>query len=169
MGVIEFQQRGLPHAHIILRVCDDQAPTDAASIDAHVSAKRPGEDEPLLRALVDRFMTHSNCAARKCFRGNGRKCRRRFPKDTCAVTHEDERGYPVYARGPDDTWIVPYNRILLLLFECHINVEVSFTVKTHHVTPAVHFTLALSSSSHSHQCTGLCKRLRYHLPLQVRI
>jgi hypothetical protein len=42
----------------------------------------------------------------------------------------DERGYPVYERCEGDTWIVPYNAILLTLFECHINVEARISLSS---------------------------------------
>jgi hypothetical protein len=67
MGVVEFQQRGMPHAHIILRVNEEDAPTTAEKINAHVSGKRPGLDQPELRELVDKFMTHSDCNSRVSF------------------------------------------------------------------------------------------------------
>jgi hypothetical protein len=47
--VIEFQKRGLPHAHIVLIVDDDDKPRNPDDYDRFVSAEIPSEDNPVLR------------------------------------------------------------------------------------------------------------------------
>jgi hypothetical protein len=54
----------------------------------------------------------------------------------------DENGYPNYARPDngrtviksgielDNRWVVPYNPYLLLTFDCHINVERVFDIRS---------------------------------------
>ncbi|CAG8839530.1 3977_t:CDS:1, partial [Cetraspora pellucida] len=44
-------------------------------------------------------------------------------------TYIDERGYMQYrCRTHDDAWVVPYNPILIMKLECHINFEIASTV-----------------------------------------
>ena len=68
------------------------------------------------------------------------KSSKRFPKAFSAVTTTSEDGYPLYRRRNDDRavivggarldnrWVVPYNPLLLLKFNAHINVEICSTV-----------------------------------------
>ncbi|XP_021751345.1 uncharacterized protein LOC110717011 [Chenopodium quinoa] len=74
---------------------------------------------------------------------DGRKlvCKNGYPKDYNSETANNKDGYPTY-RGRqigekvkirrdelDNQWVVPYNPYLLLMFDCHINVEVCSTIK----------------------------------------
>ncbi|CAG8731674.1 4677_t:CDS:2, partial [Racocetra fulgida] len=44
-------------------------------------------------------------------------------------TYVDDKGYVQYRRrAQEDAWIVPYNPMLLLKLECHINFEIASTV-----------------------------------------
>lgn len=111
------------------KVCDEEAPDNAERIDAHIRATWPNEDEePELFRIVSKFMTHSDCRRRACYQENRRQCKKRFPKPPQLSTTFDARGYALYRRSPDDSDIVPYNATLLLLFNAHINIEVSATV-----------------------------------------
>lgn len=120
--VIEFQKRGLPHAHIALKT--DMEPSTGAEIDSVICARIP-EDETLL-PLVERFMmhTHGNLCAR-----DANTCKKRFPKPLALETHIDERGFPVYQRlSQRDRYVVPYNIILLKMANSHVNVELACNV-----------------------------------------
>jgi hypothetical protein len=55
MYVIEFQKRGLPHAHIVLKT--NTEPTTPGEIDAVLSAELPRE-EGELRNRVEKYMMH---------------------------------------------------------------------------------------------------------------
>ena len=147
--VIEFQKRGLPHAHIALRVAGG-GPTTPEEIDKIIRATIPDEDEAdgRLRKLVLEHMVHTPCGTenpnRPCMETDvdGRKrCSKDFPKPFCEATFIDERGYVHYRRPagatattPDGKYevdnrdIVPYCPALLLLLECHCNVEIASTV-----------------------------------------
>ncbi len=154
MEVIEFQKRGLPHAHIALRVAGG-GPLHADEIDAFVRANIPGELEAggRLRQLVLDHMVHGPCGGinpgSPCNEFDEKtktpKCTKDYPKHFNPTTHTDERGYIQYKR-PDDgktaqiqrrtgtytvdnRWIVPYNPALLLLLECHCNVEIATSVR----------------------------------------
>ena len=128
MYVVEFQKRGLPHAHIALSVTPQPQTTE--QIDDIISAETPPEstdkEDQRYRELVLRHMVHGHT---KTCRDEEGHCRKKFPKPVTETTYTDDRGYTHYRRRtPQDTNIVPHNRHLLLLGEGHINVEVSCTV-----------------------------------------
>lgn len=59
--VIEFQKRGLPHAHILIIADSDDAITEA-NIDDAVQAVIPVEaEDSTLFELVTKYMIHKNC------------------------------------------------------------------------------------------------------------
>ena len=122
---MEFQKRGLPHAHLALRV--EPQPLTTNQIDNVISAEVPPESEDSndrrYRELVLRHMIHHHTHA--CLDEN-RHCRKNFPKPLVERTYIDDRGYVHYrCRSPEDQWVVPHNCHLLLLLESHFNVEVS--------------------------------------------
>ncbi|XP_029148390.1 uncharacterized protein [Arachis hypogaea] len=135
---IEFQKRGLPHAHILLFLHkDDKFPT-AEDIDKIISAEIPDKDiDPVYFEAVEKHMMHGPCGCvRKdspCME-NG-KCIRHFPKRFVECTTVDDDGYPVYRRKEDgrtinksgvdldNRYVVPHNRLLLMRYGAHINVE----------------------------------------------
>ena len=144
---IEFQKRGLPHAHLLLFVADEDKPTTKAVIDRVISAEIPDpQQSPRLHDLVVKHMLHGPCGAdfprATCMAEN--KCSKEFPKEFRSETTVYEDSYPKYCRrsphndqggqqalrGPhnqflyDNSWVVPYNPTLLLRYNCHINVEV---------------------------------------------
>lgn len=135
---IEFQKRGLPHAHILLFLHkDDKFPT-AEDIDKIISAEIPDKKiDPEYFDAVEKHMMHGPCGvARKdspCMENS--KCIRHFPKKFVENTTIDDDGYPVYRRREDgktinksgvdldNRYVVPHNRFLLMRYGAHINVE----------------------------------------------
>ncbi|XP_072054150.1 uncharacterized protein [Arachis hypogaea] len=101
---IEFQKRGLPHAHILLFLHkDDKFPT-AEDIDKIISAEIPDKKiDPEYFDAVEKHMMHGPCGvARKdspCMENS--KCIRHFPKKFVENTTIDDDGYPVYRRRED--------------------------------------------------------------------
>lgn len=75
-------------------------------------------------------MAHTDCkhTRRACYREGRKNCKKYFPKPPQAATTFDAKGYPLYRRSPNDGDIIPFNKRLLLLFNCHMNVEDSATV-----------------------------------------
>ncbi|KAM0926706.1 hypothetical protein ACQ4PT_003685 [Festuca glaucescens] len=142
---VEFQKRGLPHAHMLVWLDRQQQRTDeiigeasAQLIDGIVSAELPDVlEDPLAYALVDEFMVHGPCGRMngKCPCMKDGVCSKRFPKSFCEETHVDQSGYPIYRRRADgrtivkdghildNRWVVPHNVALLKRYQAHMNVE----------------------------------------------
>ena len=141
---IEFQKRGLPHAHMLLFFKDADKPRTPQDIDALVSAQIPDpQAQPVLYEKVKRHMIHGPCGnlnpACPCMKDN--HCSKGFPKPLANETKFSVDGYPHYERHHrhtvfvrnhtlDDQNVVPYNAYLLAKYDCHINVEVCTTVKS---------------------------------------
>jgi len=125
--VIEYQERGLPHAHIVCRL--DNMPTEEEAlmewIDTHISCAKPPQptahstpDQIRLHDIVSNKMTH-NCGN---YCASKRGCKSGFDKTCpCERTTLDEKGYPKYKRGPNDLRIVPYNIEIVLDWDGHAN------------------------------------------------
>ncbi|XP_043224655.1 uncharacterized protein LOC122382858 [Amphibalanus amphitrite] len=150
MWVIEFQKRGLPHCHLLLILQPEDRPRTGADADTIVSAELPDPTESpqsaRLQQIVLTSMVHNECGAARptatCMKDG--QCSKRFPKPLSHETiWQEDRTYPQYRRrGPEDggqqaehngrmvtnQWVVPYNPLLSLRYECHINVEVCSSV-----------------------------------------
>ncbi|XP_028779075.1 uncharacterized protein LOC114735542 [Neltuma alba] len=135
---IEFQKRGLPHAHIILFIEPCDKPKTAEDVDRIISAEIPDKDaDPVLFELVTNFMMHGPCGCSNqkspCMKDG--KCSKYFPRRYAPHTTIDDDGYPTYRRRNngrttvkrgiqlDNRYVVPYNAQLLRLFQGHLNVE----------------------------------------------
>ncbi|XP_054782778.1 uncharacterized protein LOC129290098 [Prosopis cineraria] len=135
---IEFQKRGLPHAHILLFLDKHDKINDSDGVDRVIFAEIPDKHtSPKLYDLVKRFMMHGPCGTSNpkspCMKD--KKCSKYFPKKFNNQTVIDEDGYPTYKRRNDgrdievkgihldNRFVVPYNSVLLTMFQAHINVE----------------------------------------------
>ena len=142
--VIEFQKRGLPHAHILIILRPEDKIRGRELIDQLVSAEIPDPvTEPALYKQVVSHMVHGPCGSlckkSPCMEGN--VCTKQYPKNFQDETQECVDGYPCYRRrrGPtfekngcvlDNRWIVPYNKFLIRKFDAHINVEVCSSIRS---------------------------------------
>jgi hypothetical protein len=147
---IEWQARGLPHAHMLLIL--EHKILSAAQIDAIVSAELPDPvAHPVLHRLVGAHMLHPRCddvtrqemhSCRSDSSGQLCDCRRRFPKEMATDTVIIGDGFPKYRRRGlhtmtdrsgrivTDSWVVPFNMFLLLKYQCHINLEVCANIRS---------------------------------------
>ncbi|XP_057799073.1 uncharacterized protein LOC131014899 [Salvia miltiorrhiza] len=138
VSTIEFQKRGLPHAHIILFIRREAQQYLIDNMDDFISAELPPKEEnPKLYETVSECMIHGPCGAdhlnSPCI--VNLKCSKGFPKNYIDRTKVDDNGYPVYMRRDtgitvekngvllDNRFVVPYNSFLIMKYRAHINVE----------------------------------------------
>lgn len=146
LHVIEFQKRGLPHAHILLILYPQDKPSTSDIIDQIVSAEIPDPMAyPLLYESVISHMFHGPCGrlntAATCMKkSGGAYCDRRYPRPFNNYTSLQDDGYPLYRRRNNgisvekhgfiftNQHVVPYNPYLLQKYDCHINVEIATSI-----------------------------------------
>lgn len=149
MYSIEWQKRGLPHAHILIWLIRKITPDQ---IDSIISAEIPDQtSDYLLFDVITKNMIHGPCGELNlnspCMIDG--KCSKRFPKALTSDTITGNDGYPLYRRrSPEDNghtatirikntdivvdnrWVVPYSPLLSKIFSAHINVEYCNSVKS---------------------------------------
>ncbi|XP_059288087.1 uncharacterized protein LOC132041391 [Lycium ferocissimum] len=144
MYTIEFQKRGLPHAHFLIILTNEYKLLTPDSYDNVVCAELPDfTSKQYLRSLVRLHMMHGPCGnldpAKSCMRKQG--CEFKYPKTFADRTSKGKNSYPIYKRRNtgdfvkvrsqylDNSWVVPYNPFLLSKFNCHINVEICSDIR----------------------------------------
>ncbi|ONM24733.1 hypothetical protein ZEAMMB73_Zm00001d006695 [Zea mays] len=143
--VVEFQKRGLPHAHFLLIMQRKYKLTCPEQYDLLISAEIPDKKKyPQLYKMVIKHMMHGPCGLLnpKCPCTKGRaSCKNHYPRAFSNATSHGKDSYPIYRRRDDgrketvrgceldNRWVVPYNPYLLRLFNCHINVEACGSIK----------------------------------------
>ncbi|CDF33021.1 unnamed protein product [Chondrus crispus] len=136
--VIEFQKRGLPHAHVVFFL-DEVSKNDLRTpenVDRIISAEIPSAQDPELQEVVLKHMIHNPCGEHNptavCM--GERYCRKGFPKSFKHETSQSDSEYYITyrRRAPsaggqpvvvDNSWVVPHSPVLLRSFACHLNVE----------------------------------------------
>ncbi|KAL4563839.1 hypothetical protein LXL04_027887 [Taraxacum kok-saghyz] len=143
--VIEFQKRGLPHAHFLLIMRPGSKFMNADYYDKYVCAEIPNPEKfPVMHELVKKHMIHGPCGERNkkcgCMQGVPLKCRFNYPRQFNEKTTQGRDSYPVYRRRDtgitvkkgttvmDNRSVVPYNPKLLMMFNCHLNVEICSSI-----------------------------------------
>ncbi|XP_074346354.1 uncharacterized protein LOC141685131 [Apium graveolens] len=139
MHVIEFQKRGLPHAHMLIWLHPNDHPKTTEQIDKMVFAEISDPSiDPVGYEAVKNFMIHepygTDCVKSPCM-VKGR-CIKHFLKRYNSHTYFDDCDFPIYKRRKtritvkkkgidlDNRYVVPYNRDLLISFQCHTNLEI---------------------------------------------
>lgn len=134
--VIEYQERALPHAHIV--VAYDGMPEHNSEemfdwIDEHITCRKPPVPRPdatprdiKLHSIIGSKNIHK-CGA-YCAGPCG--CKNGFDKTyPLERTKLDERGFPLYKRGINDLRVVSYNEQIALDWDGHTNV--AFATSAH--------------------------------------
>jgi hypothetical protein len=136
VGTREYQKSGLPHAHTAWWLEEGEKIRTATDLDKYICAEIPDEfEEPELYELVVKYQLHGPCNGNKpCVRA-GPTCSKGFPKEFIeqsqfvlgqfAQYRRRDNGRMVRKNGFTFTnqHVVPYNKMLLLFFRCHINIE----------------------------------------------
>jgi hypothetical protein len=149
MYSIEWQKRGLPHAHMLVWL---QQKIQATDIDKVITAELPDpHTDPLLFDIVKRHTIHGPCCNLNnkypCMSDG--KCTKQYLRDLIRETQTGEDGYPLYRRRRpgdggfttymnmhnreievDNRWIVSYNPVLSKMFQAHTNVKWCHSVKS---------------------------------------
>lgn len=145
---VEFQKRGLPHAHILIILSDGNKLLTAEDVDDVVCAELPDpadENNQRLFTAVTSHMIHGPCGQLNrnspCMAEG--ICLKKYPKAYSAETvYVSDGGYPTYRRRDNgiealvrghqisNEFVVAYNPYLLAKYDAHINVEVCSTVKS---------------------------------------
>ena len=89
--VIEFQKRGLPHAHILGILQSNWKPRTEADSDRIVCAEIPDPEKfPRLYFIVTSHMLYGSCGAANptcvCMDKDTASCTKHFPKDKMETT-----------------------------------------------------------------------------------
>lgn len=152
MYTIEWQKRGLPHAHMLIWLKER---IHRSEIDNIISAEIPDiYKDPILYEVVTTQMIHGPCGQLNpkspCMANNN--CSKDYPKQLILETQTGRDGYPLYRRRKpedggftaklkmkldkeyreleiDNRWVVPYCPLLSKIFKAHINVESCQSVK----------------------------------------
>lgn len=149
MYSVEWQKRGLPHAHILIWLLNK---LHSNEVDDIISAEIPDPvTDPHLHDIVTTQMVHGPCGALNplspCMADG--KCTKRYPRPLVAETVTGNDGYPVYRRRSKEDngrtikvkvknqeieigneFIVPYCPLLSRIFETHANVESCHSAKS---------------------------------------
>jgi len=139
LRVIEYQHRGLPHAHIVFKL--NGMPTEADDIidwiDQNISAMMPiepldctastFEEDQLYFQNVRDFNVHGHSIGQvnSCKANASSMCKRGFDETTVQPKSSiDPRGYPIYKRlVQDDLVVVPHHRKMIIDWNGHLNLE----------------------------------------------
>jgi hypothetical protein len=137
---VEFQKRGLPHAHIVMWLANAEKITEPGHVDAIVTAEIPNPvTHPKSYAAVKEFMLHNKCGdgkpLAKCKSAATGNCSKEFPQPVCDNTilvNQRKRcelrrragGHVIDNKGElfNSTWMVATNLPLLVTEDCHVNV-----------------------------------------------
>ncbi|CAN0874982.1 ATP-dependent DNA helicase PIF1 [Linum grandiflorum] len=131
--------QGLPHVHIIVWLSDNYKPKTPDMVDKILSAELPNPSlDPIGYDAVTKFMLHRPCGQSRpsspCMQDE--RCSKFFPKPYASETTFDDHGHVTYRRREtnvsafksgavlDNSYVVPYNRDLVVKYQAHINVEI---------------------------------------------
>ena len=108
VSVIEFQKRGLLHAHVLLILANAHKPREISHYNRLVCAELPDKIMfPELHSIISHCNVHGPCGPLNmqspCM-VEGR-CKYHYPRNFCETTSLDDNGYPRYMRRNDGSSI----------------------------------------------------------------
>ncbi|PWZ34171.1 hypothetical protein Zm00014a_031851 [Zea mays] len=102
--VMEFQKRGLPHAHFLLIMQRKYKLTCPEQYDLLISAEIPSNKYPEPRKMVIKHMMHGPCGSLNpncpCTKGRA-SCKNQYPRHFREATMQGKDSYPNYRRHDD--------------------------------------------------------------------
>ncbi|XP_072088106.1 uncharacterized protein [Arachis hypogaea] len=105
MYTIEFQKRGLPHAHILLWLNGESNLQSVEIVDEFICAELPNPQKfPSLYNVVTKYMIHGPCGLLR-------------PSFPCM------KDVKINDVDIDNRFVVPYNPLLLMKYQAHINLK----------------------------------------------
>jgi hypothetical protein len=148
---VEFQKRGLPHAHLLITFHKNNKIYTPNQIDKIISAEIPSNDLQLKKLVIKHMLHGPHTSKSPCYnKDNVKLCTKNFPKPFTNITTFEKNGYPRYRRKDnkiennmyrikysndqipvDNSWVVPYNPFLLKKYKCHINVEYCASIQSY--------------------------------------
>ena len=173
---IELLPRALPRANMLIVLGTTLLTSQL--IDSVICAEVPNPTtQPELHTIVSKFMIHKPCdtaPSARCrqFIGNS-SCIQRYPHKKTDHTSIQGGPYPQYQRrcrysvqdadrSISDEWVIPYNPTLMLLFNCHIHVELAASSKS--CSRALEYVSAVREAATNSivYCTGACSNCCRH-------
>ena len=152
-ATIEWQKRGLTHAHILIIIKEGSKPRTREEIDGVVHSEIPDKEKnPLLHSVITSNNIHGHSTAYSVLARRGMDKTTTAPKDFPKLLPNSiilgNNSFPEYRwRTPnsvgnthtikkgskqeqtiDNRWLVPYNPFLSVRHQAHINVEVVYSV-----------------------------------------
>lgn len=145
---VEWQKRGLPHAHILIWLKTKILPIQ---LDNIISAEIPDPNvDSALFNIITKHMIHGPCGKNNlrspCMKD--KRCTKKYPREFIQETQTGNDGYPLYRRRKpengghtfviklkgvdtiiDNRWVVPYCPVLSKMFNAHINIEYCHSIK----------------------------------------
>ncbi|XP_074363217.1 uncharacterized protein LOC141703666 [Apium graveolens] len=133
-----FGKSGLPHVHMLIWLSPESRPNSIEKVDQLVSAEIPDKNsDPIAYEAVKNYMMHGPCGkdlyTSPCM----------VKENACVISQRGLMVIPILTivvflfiggvtlveinkKGInlDNQYVVPYNRDLLLRFQCHINLEI---------------------------------------------
>jgi hypothetical protein len=118
--------------------------TSPDEFDKYISAEILDKDKyPMLHDLVCKHVMHGPCGALndKCASKQDGECQFWFPRQFYDAMQMSKDSYPIYRRRDDgqvvevrnskldNRWVIPFNPSLLMLYNCHINIEICSSIK----------------------------------------
>lgn len=89
---IEFQKRGLPHAHLVITLHQKDKLLTPQAIDKHISAEIPSDDDDLRKLVIKHMLRGPHKANSPCLVKKN-KCKSNFPKNFQTSTVFQKSGY----------------------------------------------------------------------------